>query len=149
MPCHRHEARICGPRKLLTAVQQTRVQDRVLRTRKNLELFLMSHLKSFAGAIQSLAITGGSAEDMLLAVQATDLDWSVVVRMWRRITQTRRLLRLPRARSVKQSPLKRMTDFDDVTFQEQFRFTKAEFLVILRNIRTRTEYISQTRRVSR
>jgi hypothetical protein len=109
----------------------------------------MSHLKSFAGAIQSLAITGGSAEDMLLAVQATDLDWSVVVRMWRRITQTRRLLRLPRARSVKQSPLKRMTDFDDVTFQEQFRFTKAEFLVILRNIRTRTEHISQTRRVSR
>jgi hypothetical protein len=109
----------------------------------------MSYLKSFVGAIQSLAITGGSAEDMLLAVQATDLDWSVVVRMWRRITQTRRLLRLPRARSVKQSPLKRMTDFDDVTFQEQFRFTKAEFLVILRNIRTRTEHISQTRRVSR
>jgi hypothetical protein len=59
MPCHRHEARICGPRKLLTAVQQTRVQDRVLRTRKNLKLFLMSHLKSFAGAIESLAITGG------------------------------------------------------------------------------------------
>jgi hypothetical protein len=27
-----------------------------------------------------------------------------------------------------------MTDFDDVTFQEQFRFTKAEFLVILRNM---------------
>ena len=90
--------------------------------------------KSFAGAIESLAITGGSADDMLLAVQATDLDWSVVLRMWRRITQTRRLLRLPRARSVKKTPLKRMTDFDDVTFQEQFRFTKAEFLVILRNM---------------
>jgi hypothetical protein len=27
-----------------------------------------------------------------------------------------------------------MTDFDDVTFQEQFRFTKAEFLDILSNI---------------
>ena len=134
MPCHRHEARICGPRKLLTAVQQTRVQDRVVRTWKNLKLFLMSHLKSFAGAIESLAITGGSADDMLLAVQATDLDWSVVLRMWRRITQARRLLRLPRARSVKKTPLKRMTDFDDVTFQEQFRFTKAEFLVILRNM---------------
>jgi hypothetical protein len=94
----------------------------------------MSHVKSFPDVIESLAITGGSVEDMLLAVQATDLDWSVVVRMWRRITQARRLLRLPRARSVKQSPLKRMTDFDDVTFQEQFRFTKAEFLVILRNM---------------
>ena len=46
----------------------------------------------------------------------------------------RRLLRLPRARSVKKTALKRMTDFDDVTFQEQFRFTKAEFLVILSNM---------------
>jgi hypothetical protein len=27
-----------------------------------------------------------------------------------------------------------MTDFDDVTFEEQFRFTKIEFLVILSNI---------------
>jgi hypothetical protein len=26
-----------------------------------------------------------------------------------------------------------MTDFDDVTFQEQIRFTKAEFLLILSN----------------
>jgi hypothetical protein len=41
---------------------------------------------------------------------------------------------LPRARSVKKTALKRMTDFDDVTFQEQFRFTKAEFLVILSNM---------------
>ena len=81
MPCHRHEARICGPRKLLTAVQQTRVQDRVLRTRKNLELFLMSHLRSFSAAIESLTLTSGSVEDMLLAVQATDLDWNVVLRM--------------------------------------------------------------------
>jgi hypothetical protein len=30
--------------------------------------------------------------------------------------------------------MKRMTDFDDVTFQEQFPFTKAEFLVILSNM---------------
>ncbi len=73
-------------------------------------------------------------EDMLLAVQVTDLDWNVVLRMWRRITQTHSLLRLPRARSVKKTALKRMTDFDDVTFQEQFRFTKAEFLVILSNM---------------
>ncbi len=64
---------------------------------------------------------------MLLAVQATELDWNVVLRMWRRITQACRLLR-------KKTALKRMTDFDDVTFQEQFRFTKAEFLVILSNM---------------
>ncbi len=62
-------------------MQQTRLEDRVLRTRKNLKLFLMSHLKSFAGAIESLVITGGSGEDMLLTVQATDLDWNVVLRM--------------------------------------------------------------------
>jgi putative heme degradation protein len=80
----------------------------------------MSLLRSFSAAIESLTLTGGSVEDMLLAVQATDLDWNVVLRMWRRITQARRLLRLPRARSV--------------TFQEQFRFTKAEFLVILSNM---------------
>jgi hypothetical protein len=109
-------------------------EDRVLRTRKNLKLFLMSHLKSFTDAIESLVITGGSGEDMLLNVQATDLDWNVVLRMCHRITQARRLLRLPRAWSVKKTPLKRMTDFDDVTFQEQFRFTKAEFLVILCNM---------------
>jgi hypothetical protein len=41
---------------------------------------------------------------------------------------------LPRARSVKKTALKRITDFDDVTFQEQFLFTKAEFLVILSNM---------------
>ena len=63
-----------------------------------------------------------------------DLDWNVVLWMCRRITQARRLLRLPRARSVKKTALKRMTDFDDVTFQEQFRFTKTEFLVILSNM---------------
>jgi len=72
-----------------------RVQDSELRTRKNLKLFLMSHLKSFAGAIESVAITDGSAEDILQAVEDTDLDWNVVLRMCRRITQERRLLRLP------------------------------------------------------
>jgi hypothetical protein len=91
-------------------------------------------LRSFSAAIESLTLTSGSVEDMLLAGQATDLDWNVVLRMWRRITQARRLLRLPRARSVKKTALKRMTDFDDVTFQEQFRFTKTEFLVILSNM---------------
>jgi hypothetical protein len=94
----------------------------------------MSHLRSFSAAIESLTLTSGSVEDMLLAGQATDLDWNVLLRMWRRITQMRRLLHLPRARSVKKTALKRMTDFDDVTFQEQFRFTKAEFLVILSNM---------------
>ena len=132
MPCHRHEPRIFAcTRKLLTAVQQTHVEDRVRRTRKSLKLFLMSHARSFGAAIASLTLTGGSVEDMLGAVQATDVDCNVVLRMWRRITQARRLLRLPRARSVKSTALRRMTDFDDVTFQEQFRFTKAEFLVIL------------------
>ena len=134
MQCHRHEPRICAPRKLLTAVQQIRMEDRVRRTRKTLKLFLMSHLRSFSAAIESLTLTSGSVEDMLLAGQATDLDWNVLLRMWRRITQMRRLLHLPRARSVKKTALKRMTDFDDVTFQEQFRFTKAEFLVILSNM---------------
>ena len=60
-------------------------------------------------------LTGGSVEDMLGAVQATDVDCNVVLRMWRRITQARRLLRLPRARTVKSTALRRMTDFDDVT----------------------------------
>ncbi len=94
----------------------------------------MSHLRSFSTVIESLTLTGGSVEDMLLAVQTTDLDWNVVLRMWRRITQARRLLRLPRTRSVKKTALKMMTDFHDVTFQEQFRCTKAEFLVILSNM---------------
>ena len=106
----------------------------VRRTRKTLKLFLMSHLRSFSAAIESLTLTSGSVEDMLLAGQATDLDWNAVLRMWRRITQVRRLLHLTRAWSVKKTALKRMTDFDDVTFQEQFRFTKAEFLVILSNM---------------
>ncbi len=94
----------------------------------------MSHLRSFSVTIESLTLTSGSVEDMLLAGQVTDLDWNVFLWMWRRITQMRRLLRLPRARSVKKTALKSMTDFDDVTFQEQFRFTKAEFLVILSNM---------------
>ena len=96
MPCHRHEPRIFAwTRKLLTAVQQTRVEDRVRRTRKNLKLFLMSHARSFGAAIASLTLTGGSVEDMLGAVQATDVDWNIVLRMWNRITQAHRLLRLP------------------------------------------------------
>ena len=81
-------------RKLLTAVQQTRVEDRVRRTRKNLKLFLMSHARSFGSAIASLTLTGGSVEDMLGAVQATDVDRNIVLRMWLRITQAHRLLRL-------------------------------------------------------
>jgi hypothetical protein len=43
---------------------------------------------------------------MLLTGQTTDLDWNAVLWMC----------------------------FDDVTFQEQFRFTKVEFLVILSNM---------------
>jgi hypothetical protein len=39
MQCHRHEPRFCAPRKLLTAVQQIRVEVRVRRTRKTLKLF--------------------------------------------------------------------------------------------------------------
>jgi hypothetical protein len=46
-------------------------------------------------------------------VKVTDLDWNVVLR---------------------KTTLKRMTDFDDVTFQEQSHFTKTEFLVILSNM---------------
>jgi hypothetical protein len=80
----------------------------------------MSHLRSFSAAIESLTLTGGSVEDMLLSVQDTDLDWNVVLWMWRRITQAHRLLRFPRARSVKKTALKRMTDFDDVNFQGGF-----------------------------
>ena len=104
------------------------------RTSKNLKLVLMSDARSFGAAIESFTLTGGSVEDMLGAVQATDGDCNALLRMWRRITQACRLLRLPRARSVKSTALRRMTDFDDVTFQEQFRFTKAEFLVILSNM---------------
>jgi hypothetical protein len=118
-------------------VKEIRVEDRVRRTRKTLKLFLMSHLRSFSTSIESLTVTGGSVEDMLLSVQATDLDWNVLLRMCQRITQARRLLRLPRARSVKKTALKRMTDFD-VTFQEQFHFTKGEFLVILSNMQDKT-----------
>ncbi len=66
---------------LLTTVQQIRVEDRVRRTRKTLKLFLMSHLRSFSTAIESFTLTDGSVEDMLLAVQVTDLDWNVVLRM--------------------------------------------------------------------
>ena len=71
---------------------------------------------------------------MLDAVQATDVDWNVVFRMWRRILQARRLLRLLRARSEKTAPLMRMDAFDEVQFKEQFRFSKAEFRVILSNM---------------
>ncbi len=94
----------------------------------------MSHLRSFSAAIESLTLTSGSVEDVLLSGQDTDLDWNVALRMWHRITQARRLLRLSRARSVKKTVVKGMADFDDVTFQEQFRFTKTEIMVILSNI---------------
>ncbi len=70
-------------------------------------------------------------ENMIGVVQTTEVDCDVVLWMWCRITLPRRILRLPRAWSVKSTDLRRMTDFDDVTFQEQFRFTKTEFLDIL------------------
>ena len=84
--------------------------------------------------MESLTLTGGSVEYMFGSVQVTDVDWNVVLWMWSRITQVRSLLHLSRVRSVKTTALRRMTDFDEVTFQEQFRFTKTEFLVILSNM---------------
>jgi hypothetical protein len=105
MPCHRDAPRICGPRKLLTAVQQTRVENRIHRTRISLKLFLVVQQRSFSTVMQSLTLSGGSVQDMLDAVRATDVDWNVVCCMWSRILQAHRLLRLPRARSVKTSPL--------------------------------------------
>jgi hypothetical protein len=38
------------------------------------------------------------------------------------------------SRSVKTAPLMRMDAFDEVQFKEQFRFSKAEFCVILSNM---------------
>ena len=130
----RDASRICAPRKLLTAVQQTRVESRIDRTRKCLKLLLMAQQRSFRTVIQALTLSGGSVQDMLDAVLATDVDFNLVLRMWRRILQARRLLRLPRARSVKTAPLMRMDAFDEVQFKEQFRFSKAEFCVILSNV---------------
>ena len=130
----RDASRICAPRKLFTAVQQTRVENRIDRTRKCLKLLLMTQQRSFRTVIQALTLSGGSVQDMLDAVLATDVDFNLVLRMWRRILQARRLLRLPRARSVKTAPLMRMDAFDEVQFKEQFRFSKAEFCVILSNM---------------
>ena len=130
----RRDASRSAPRKLLTAVQQTRVENRIDRTRKCLKLLLMAQQRSFRTVIQALTLSGGSVQDMLDAVLATDVDFNLVLRMWRRILQARRLLRLPRARSVKTAPLMRMDDFDEVQFKEQFRFSKAEFCVILSNM---------------
>jgi len=130
----RDASRICAPRKLFTAVQQTRVENRIDRTRKCLKLLLMAQQRSFRTVIQALTLSGGSVQDMLDAVLATDVDFNLVLRMWRRILQARRLLRLPRARSVKTAPLMRMDAFDEVQFKEQFRFSKAEFCVILSNM---------------
>ena len=130
----RDASRICAPRKLLTAVQQTRVENRIDRTRKCLKLLLMAQQRSFRTVIQALTLSGGSVQDMLDAVLVTDVDFNLVLCMWRRILQARRLLRLPRARSVKTAPLMRMDAFDEVQFKEQFRFSKAEFCVILSNM---------------
>ena len=68
----------------------------------------MAQQRSFRTVIQALTLSGGSVQDMLDAVLATDVDFNLVLRMWRRILQARRLLRLPRARSVKTAPLMRM-----------------------------------------
>ncbi len=134
MSCHRDTPRICAPRKLLTAVQQTRVENRIDRTRKCLKLLLMAQQRSCRTVIEALTLSGGNVQDLLDAVVATDVDLNPVFRMWRRILQARRLLRLPRARSVKTAPLVRMNAFDEVQFKEQFRFSKAEFCVILSNM---------------
>jgi hypothetical protein len=73
-------------------------------------------------------------EHMLLSVQVTDLDWNVVLRMCRRITQSCRLLRLTRVRSVKKTTLKRMTDFD-VTFKAVWKQTsRGSFNQLLRDL---------------
>jgi len=65
----------------------------------------MDQQRSFRTVIQSLTLSGGSVQDMLDAVLETDVDFNVVLRMWRRILQSHRLLRLPRARSVKRAQL--------------------------------------------
>ena len=97
----RDASRICAPRKLLTAVQQTRVENRIDRTRKCLKLLLMAQQRSCRTVIEALTLSGGSVQDLLDAVVATDVDFNLVLRMRRRILQARRLLRLPRARSVR------------------------------------------------
>ena len=44
------------------------------------------------------------------------------------------MLLMAQQRSVKTAPLMRMDAFDEVQFKEQFRFSKAEFRVILSNM---------------
>ncbi len=108
----------------------------------------MSYLRSFSVVIESLTLTGGSVEDILLTVEVHRLGLECRPPDVGRITQERRLLHLPRARSVKKTVLRRMTDFDDVTLQEQFRFTKTEFLVILSNMEDQKTNIDVVVRVS-
>jgi hypothetical protein len=79
VPCHRDAPRICAPRKLLTAVQQTRVENRIHEE------------------ISQIVALGSAAV-------------------------------------CKTAPLMRMDAFDEVQFKEQFRFSKAEFRVILSNM---------------
>jgi hypothetical protein len=45
------------------------------------------------------------------------------------------LLDLPRERTWKMGPIKRMQEFDPIFFQETFRFSQGEFTGILSSIR--------------
>ena len=65
-------------------------------------------------------------QDLLLMVQRKGFGAGVLSDL-RACVFLKMLLDLPRERTWKMGPIKRLEDFDPVFFQESFRFTQGEF----------------------
>lgn len=136
MPLQRDEPRAREkPRKALSVCQQVIVKKRKSSAAKFLQVLFM--LQSSSSKLMTTLMLAGrprNLQDLVFTVQSKGFGAGVVSGL-RACGFLQMLLELPRERTWKMAPIKRMEEFDPVFFQETFRFSQGEFTEILSSMR--------------
>ena len=125
------------PRTALSACQKTIVNKRKSRAANFLQVLLL--LQCSSSKLMTTLMVGGAGrarnlQDLVFMVQRKGLGAGVLSGL-RACVFLQMLLDMPRERTWKMGPIKRMEEFDPVFFQETFRFSQGEFTEILSSMR--------------
>ena len=125
------------PRTALSVCQKSIVKKRKSSAANFLQVLLM--LQCSSSKLMTTLMVGGAGrarnlQDLVFMVQRKGLGAGVVSGL-RACVFLQMLLDLPRERTWKMGPIKRMEEFDPVFFQETFRFSQGEFTEILSSMR--------------
>jgi hypothetical protein len=125
------------PRTVLFVYQKVILKKRKSSAANFLQVLLMLQCSS-SKLMTTLMVAGAGRtrklQDLVFMVQRKDFGDGVVSGL-RACVFLQMLLDLPRERTWKMGPIKRIQEFDPIFFQETFRFSQGEFTEILSSMR--------------